>query len=784
MEIATFLQNNADGQLKDVDENPAVPPNFKKKENKEYQQIMNKFIDVQKKGFAEWRYHDLYLHNLIIIKFDKYIPLGLNIDLNYKEIFIKNLQINYTHEFTYIKLKIASKICIYNYVIFLGEDANKDLIPISIYNTENYYSLNLDEWDKVQEFYKEGKYILIINPNYIIYDEKMYETQGTDGLLCRYPNETILFKDEKDIERFFNLLKLNNFESFKSLGDIMIMRKFYDKAIFFYEKALKNIGDKNQTIIIKIYSLLCECNLRYKYYTKALDYINKCFDLLDIFLQENKIDDIDKTFIMTSIFRKIKCFVKLRNFQKAYDVYKKIKDKKNFQEHYKLDENYINEFFSKKDNNSIIKMINIGIENNLGKYNIKQMLIEEQEKFYLDNGDYLNPKVEISFDSNKGIKMIAKEDIKIGVYILVEKAIYLCRTHDPNNNFETYFKLKYPFREIINIEYIDSINNLIKIIKRSPLDYKNFFILYNGSNLEEDYESRKKKTDENISKLNEELIEKIFKLNCYKTYREIYSTNRIGVGLWQIFPLFNHSCVPNTTNFGIGDFIFLMPNKLIKKGEEITVLYLCEPLFYKDRKNFLQKTYNFECKCDKCEIEKKLRENNLNVFDKFDDYISKFVDFQSSGVLFLPFDKTITEFLDFVDKNKNILSEYDIGNAYIYLSLSNCDFKIAYKYFKLAYENKLLDFGAKRFHLNKLTEIGHSLIQQGVKQILNEFKELRKTFLDFHKLYYNFQENEMETLVNINAKQKIKDISLGEKEGNPTLESALLMKSLNHLNKK
>ena len=175
---------------------------------------------------------------------DKYNPLGFNIYLNYKEIFIKNLQINCPQEFTFIKLRIASKICIYNYVIFLGEDANKDLIPILIYDNENYYSLNLDNWDQVEDFYKEGKYILIINPNYTIYDETMYETEGTDGLLCRSPNETILFKDEKDIDKFFSFLTSNNFEGFKSLGDIMIMRKYYDKAIFFYEKALnfnKNI---------------------------------------------------------------------------------------------------------------------------------------------------------------------------------------------------------------------------------------------------------------------------------------------------------------------------------------------------------------------------------------------------------------------------------------------------------------------------------------------------------------------------------------------------------------
>jgi hypothetical protein len=63
----------------------------------------------------------------------------------------------------------------------------------------------------------------------------------------------------------------------------------------------------------------------------------------------------------------------------------------------------------------------------------------------------------------KGIKIIAKEDINIGEYILVEKAIYICRTHDPNNKFETDTKLNYPFHIIGQIEYIDCINNFKKI---------------------------------------------------------------------------------------------------------------------------------------------------------------------------------------------------------------------------------------------------------------------------------------------------------------------------------
>ena len=65
------------------------------------------------------------------------------------------------------------------------------------------------------------------------------------------------------------------------------------------------------------------------------------------------------------------------------------------------------------------------------------MLLEEKNNFFLNNGDYISSKLEIFFDNKKGIKIIAKEDIKAGEFLLAEKAMIFCRTHDPNNIFES-----------------------------------------------------------------------------------------------------------------------------------------------------------------------------------------------------------------------------------------------------------------------------------------------------------------------------------------------------------
>ena len=101
------IENYFQGQIKDIDDIPAVPSTFKRKENKEYQQIMEKFIREQKKIFVSWRESDKQLQDLRIMNMDSYNPLGFNIDKDYEELLINNLKINYQHEKSYIKLKIS-----------------------------------------------------------------------------------------------------------------------------------------------------------------------------------------------------------------------------------------------------------------------------------------------------------------------------------------------------------------------------------------------------------------------------------------------------------------------------------------------------------------------------------------------------------------------------------------------------------------------------------------------------------------------------------------------------
>ena len=44
--------------------------------------------------------------------------------------------------------------------------------------------------------------------------------------------------------------------------------------------------------------------------------------------------------------------------------------------------------------------------------------------------------------------------------------------------------------------------------------------------------------------------------------------------LWPIFSFINHGCNDNTSRFSIGDYLFVVAQRDIEQGEEITTLYV------------------------------------------------------------------------------------------------------------------------------------------------------------------------------------------------------------------
>ena len=754
-----FLHNYFQGQLRGEDDDPALLPiNHKKKSNSEYIFNHNKFINQQKEIFKYWRESDKNLQNLFIINYDSYNPLGYNIENDFSEIYIDDLNLNITHNKKYLILKISSKICIYNYVMFLGEDKKNRLIPIVIFDVENYFNIKLDEWDYVQKLYDEKKYIIILNPKYKIYGEKFYETKGTDGLVCESPNETILFNNETELKNFLgeNITEIDSFTHLKNNADLMFTKKYYEKSIYYYEKCLKLVENKNEAenkiLTSKIYSDLSESYIKYGYYTKALEFINKCLSNVKKIITNDK-NSFKKTFIIISLIKQIKCFVNLRKYKEANELLLEIKNQKTLIINYNLEKKDLDNLLNYKIIKDLCIKIEIGLSNVMGKYNIKEMILKEKTDFYLENGDYINPKIEFSYDKQKGIKVIAKQDIEQGEYILVEKAIYCSRKHVPDNLFETNCRLKFPNYYRTNIEtdevnylmeskneYIECVNNIIKKIKKAPYDYINFFYFFNGENLSQNLIDRKLLLPQNIlSSLNDEKIEKCFKYNKYFSLRYFYCLTKIGVGLWNNLSFFNNCCNPNTSNFGIGDFIFVTSNKKILKGDEITIMYLSQPKYYEGRKETLKNIYNFDCNCDYCKIEERFRREQPETAKKFDDYLKDIYD---------KIPLSIENFAAFLDKNKDILPPEELSSGYFEIQSICSDFEKALKYSEYAEKySKENFFEIYKMNANKIADFCNQQKLMGNMKFVNKLKELDIKLLDIGNKFFNLSDDEVFILI-------------------------------------
>ncbi|OMJ25268.1 Histone-lysine N-methyltransferase SMYD3 [Smittium culicis] len=80
--------------------------------------------------------------------------------------------------------------------------------------------------------------------------------------------------------------------------------------------------------------------------------------------------------------------------------------------------------------------------------------------------------------------------------------------------------------------------------------------------------------------------------------------DNIGIGLFTTGFLFNHSCAPNCFASFSGNSLYLRALTPIIPGEELTISYLDQTMYYKTRQAVLEKNYFFKCNCSLCSQQK------------------------------------------------------------------------------------------------------------------------------------------------------------------------------------
>lgn len=627
--------------------------NFRRKAREQYIYLHN---SKQKKSKNILNLNDIPTEEFIME--DEYNFLGKNLEKNFEEININELSLNSVNKNKFIILKIVSGIYLdKKETKFLGEDANKDIINISIKNTETYFKAT-----KFSFLYKEiftlEKYLIIIEPNYGIFESSNSNNNYLDEIKVGSPGEIILFKDKNELNFFLEKKKLESGENYKILGNMM-MKYHFEKAIYYYNLGIecnnknKNNNNDYDNLDIILHSNLSEAYFKYEYYSKSIQNADYCLNKINALVKIKDSDTFLSQQVIKNLFRKIKSLIALIKFKEAYEIL--------FEENNNINNNIMKDFLKVDEVKKLIPLVKEGYQNTLGKYNIMKMLKEEETNFFIKNyGEYLNPKIEINFEKDKGLKITSKEKINLGEIILVEKATAFSkhRKNDklsPEPKEDSKVSLDNP-KVIVEIELN---NKLYMNLKKRPLDTEKFFYLCNGMNVNEDLNERKKymtELDQGVKKIDLYRINQAICLNKYDAGRYILYFDETGVGIWGYASLLNHDCLYNTEHFTIGDYIFFYCIREIDKGEEITSHYVSNCKSYQERQSLLEENWRFRCQCQLCQYQAK----------KNDDMYNNFMVLMEKNNHDIKKSET-DNFENFLQKNKKKFTCYEMANAYLKL---------------------------------------------------------------------------------------------------------------------
>ena len=701
-------------------------PNFQRKDKIKYISSYNSLKNKDKKEIP--KNYEVPTDEFLIM--DNYIPLGKNIGIHFEEITINKLSLNSTNTFKYLPLKIVGGLYYDKETKLICKDNNEDIIALSINYAEKYYNAKTVEFLE-NEIFKKGKYIIVIEPNYGIFESLKSDL---DMIRISSPNEIILLKNEEELYYVLDRTRNISAENYRLLGNFMMRNSMYEKAIYYYTTAIKiNKQNNDDNLDLILHSNLSEAYNRYGYYSKVVYYtdysLNKINKLIkdkskekNSFLSEQKIK---------ALYKKTKALISLRKFKEAYDIlFDKSENNPN---------NDIMEDFLKLE--QVKEMLNIvkeGYENTLGHFDYIKMINEEKISFdFKKYGDYLNPKIEINFQKGKGIKMIAKEKINTGELLIAEKALSFSQYRDENyyddGEDDKVVSTDNP-KVIVEIELF---NKFCLKLKKAPLDNEKFYMLCDGRNLDEDLNERKKyceEQDKGLRSLELFKINQTICLNKYGSGRNILIDKELGVGVWGYASLFNHDCLPNSTYFSIGDFYFGYCIREIDKGEEITSRYVSSRKSYKDRQQTLLENWRFNCQCQLCQYQSKKNDkeydNYMEIMDKSYKQISK---------------EIAKKFEEFLEQNKRKYNCYEMAKAYLrleeYYGLIH-DYAETKKFSKLVTKYaKDKNFSFQKDNLFKLM-----LCASGVNVNHSEFVSIYNEIINLLEKYTPFNNMEIQYL--------------------------------------
>ena len=598
-----------------------------------------KTVNEERKGKVK-----IILNNFNI-KYDKNNSASLKYMMKVDK---KHLRLNTIFKECFIVLEIKSYLLSAVSKQFYADDENNQRLYISIYNFDKKFS---------QSDFRPGKFIIIKE---IFYKQFL---DGKIGIRVENPNNVILFKNKEEVYNYITR-EIGDINEYLKRGDSYLAKHEYSSAMNIY-LCCSELKIEDKLLIFQIYKRIINSCLKINAYSLSLQYCDKYL----LFQDKNNIDIIKY---------KIRSLVNCRKFQEAKQF---LIDNRNAlqNEEYRNQQKYIK---SNVDNINGIFDFN----------NIKGS----------DVSDYFSSKIEIDLHDNKGNRLIAKEDISKGELLIVSKAFYLLTFEEYLQGLKEYYEsINYKrFRVYFFDELAESMvdpefylyENLDEQKKISEKDYEKLLDLDDFDNWNVKYSERAEKHPD---KENPNLL-RVVEINSIKVHSSIFSCENqgYGLGLWYYPSFINHSCNPNTLEFGINDIFILYSQKEIKKGEEITRRYFPYGLDLPRKHQYLG-NYGFVCKCEICSPQ---LQRYFSDKEKYDTYINEYHNLYNEDIPNTELYISITNLENILNENRLEFNASDFINFYFRAGLILLNRKIYYEMTENYFNKAYILIEGKNFH--------------------------------------------------------------------------------------
>ena len=282
------------------------------------------------------------------------------------------------------------------------------------------------------------------------------------------------------------------------------------------------------------------------------------------------------------------------------------------------------------------------IEHRDGIYHVIPIAEEAHRNDRVVHADYVSPNVELRADGIGGRGLFAKKKLPGGTLLVVSKAVLCVYADEIPKHPEIQPLVSFKFTEDEKLEETKDMFDIVRqqFVERLTQMLSNgsgrrILQLAGGSQANDtSFDLRRDDVYDNDFHFLPDQVKEIVTRNSFggaqrsqilASAADDSQQSKVGGGALFYAPsFFNHSCVPNSTYFTIGDMMFVKTNRDVEEGEELMIHYIyVEKLNEKERNETLERVWGFTCQCELCEWERD-NEETCSAADKIVEKVLAF----------------------------------------------------------------------------------------------------------------------------------------------------------------